>query len=114
MKPLIFCVDAESDGLYGCVWAIAAIVADASGNELDRFIGQIDTSFVTHAWTRENAVPYVHLPMYPSARALRDAFWDFWMRYRETAECIAYCGHPVEDGLFIACVQDDWENRNYK
>jgi len=111
-RPL-FILDAETDGLYGHVWAIAAIVTDETGSELATFTGQIDPSTVTDPWVLENVVPHVDLQRYDSARALRDAFWSFWIEHRQNTVALADCGAPVEAGLFRACVEDDLEARQW-
>lgn len=100
----IFSVDAESDSLYGEIWAIGACVIDDSGVR-DEFEGQIDPSFVTDPWVRENIVPVVDLPLFESGLALLNAFWDFWMKYREDSLCVADFGAPVEAFLFRCAVE---------
>lgn len=109
----IFMFDAETDGLYGPVWAIGAVVYSEGGSEIAQFSGQIDPQSVTNAWVREHVVPHVDLPLFESARALRNAFWAFWMAQREEATCWADFGAPVEAGLFRACVEDDPEARQW-
>lgn len=106
-----FCFDAETDGLYGDVWAIGAVVQD--GDTVKVFAGQIDASGLQSEWVRENVAPFVSLPGYESARALRDAFWVFWLSHREGALCLADFGTPVESGLFRACVADDPNARQW-
>ena len=106
-----FSFDAETDGLYGDVWAIGAVVQDGAKQKV--FAGQIDPIGVQNEWARQNVVPFVSLPGYPSARALRDAFWAFWLEHREGAICIADFGSPVESGLFRVCVADDPEARQW-
>lgn len=108
-----FSLDAETDGLYGDVWAIGAVVADGSGEIVATFAGQIDPASVSNEWVRENVVPFVSLPRYESARALRDAFWAFWLAHRECATCIADFGSPIESGLFRTCVADDPDARQW-
>lgn len=108
----IFGVDAETDGLYGPVWAIGAVVLDQQGVETDHFCGQIDPSCVKDSWVIKHVVPVVHLPRYRSARELRDAFWTFWMSYRETCACVADTRHPVEFRLFRDLHDDDPVNRD--
>jgi hypothetical protein len=110
-KRKLFSFDAETDGLYGEVWAIGAVVFDYRGSEIDRFGGQLDPSDLKNQWVRNNIVQCVHLPMYQSRRALRDAFWNFWIKHKEGAICIADIGNPVESGLIRACIEDDLENR---
>lgn len=109
----VFSFDAETDGLWGPVWSIAAVVLDEWGNIEDKFEGRIsDLSLVKDQWVREHIIPLcTSLTPYPNARALRDAFWDFWLKWREKVIPVADCGSTVEAGLIRACVKDDLENR---
>lgn len=66
MAKHIFSVDAETDGLYGDVWAIGAVAVDVNGVELARFAGQVDSSDVTDEYVRKEIIPYVDLPRYAS------------------------------------------------
>jgi hypothetical protein len=110
----IFSFDTETDGLYGPVWAIGAVVLNEEvGEEIARFEGQVEYTG-ENQWVWDSVVPYVDLPKFESARALRDAFWAFWMSHREEGcVCIADFGSPVESGLFRACVEDDLEARQW-
>jgi hypothetical protein len=105
----LFSVDAETDGLYGVVWAIGAVVVDESGNDAV-FAGQVNPDIVTDPWVRENIVPVVDLPRFTS-RALLNEFWNFWMEHRDGALCLADFGAPVEAGLFRTCVEMDLKDR---
>jgi hypothetical protein len=103
----VFSFDAETDGLYGAPWAVGACVLDAEGRIAASFAGQLDAAVVTDSWVRENVVPVVDLPRYPDRSTLLDAFWSFWMEYRDDVLCVADFGAPVEAGLFRACVELD-------
>lgn len=113
----LFSFDAETDGLYGPVWAIGAVVYDLDDDGdgvVDSFAAQIDPGeFVTDQWVRDNIVPVVDLPCCGSREELLDAFWEFWLRYRNDARCLADFGAPVEAGLFRACVERDPVNRTW-
>ncbi|MEX5636777.1 hypothetical protein [Parafrankia sp. FMc2] len=104
----IFAVDAETNGLYGPVWAIGAVVLDPeTGLVQSVFRGQISPGEVTDDWTRKHVAPVVNLPRYPGRADLLEAFWGFWEGYRgeERAAAVADVGAPVEAGLFRACVE---------
>lgn len=109
----VFSVDAETDGLYGAVWAVGATLYDEEGREIDRFGGMVDPSklVLRDEWVKENVLPHVNLETYDSHRSLRDAFWAFWVKNRDGATAIADVGSPVESGLFRACVEDDPSER---
>ncbi|WP_020572656.1 hypothetical protein [Parafrankia discariae] len=105
-------MDAETDGLYGRVWAVGAVVLDPdTGAVQARFRGQISPGEVTDPWTRAHVVPVVDLPVYPSRAVLLDGFWGFWEKHRDGVECVADVGAPVEAGLFRAAVEQDAAGR---
>lgn len=105
----VFAVDAESDGLYGEVWAVGAVVLD-HGTEIDRFAAMIDPAVhVTTEWVRRHVVPVVDLPLLDDRRELLERFWQFWLTHRESAICVADFGAPVEAHMFRACVEGNAE-----
>lgn len=109
----VFSFDAETDGLYGDVWAIGAVVLD--GKELvAAFKGQIDSASVVDVWVREHIVPVVDLPIYDSRSELLDAFWAFWIEHKTGVLCIADFGAPVEAHLFRSCVLADLNARMWE
>lgn len=111
---LYFSFDAETDGLYGPVFAIGAVVVDENGQRIDMFSGAAQIELVRNEWVKENCVPQLaHLPAYTDRTALREAFWQFYLKYRGRAEIIADVPVPVEAGLLRACVEDDPENRMF-
>lgn len=114
MSKKVFSVDAETNGLYGEVWAIGAVVDGPNDSEM--FRGMIDPRLhVTDPWVREHIVPVVKLPMFDSRASLLNSFWHFWMLHRDTSIAIADFGTPVEAGLFRACVElADSENRRWQ
>lgn len=108
----IFSVDAETDGLYGSVWAIGAVVLDGE-TEIERFEGQLDPAYVTDEWVTKNIVPVVELKLYEDYIELLNTFWKFWMKWRDETVCVADFGAPVEAGLFRACVGFNRQERNW-
>lgn len=107
----IFSFDAETDGLYGPVWAAGAVVLDETGQLLHGFGGQLDPAVVTDPWTRANVVPVVDLPRHDTREDLLEEFWRFWTAHRDDSIAVADCGYPVEAGLFRACVELDVQAR---
>lgn len=107
-----FTFDAETDGLYGQAFAIAAAVVDEQGNVLDSFCEKCVEPGIRDAWTRKNCLPYLsEIPDCESRAALRQHFWAFYMRYRDDCVIVADVPCPVEAGLLRACVEDDLETR---
>ncbi len=109
----IFSSDAETDGLYGTVWAIGAVVLNGSDEPVAQFAGQLDPAVVTDPWVQENIVPVVKLPRYETRTDLLEAFWSFWLENKEEAECVGDFAVPVEAGLFRACVELDVVHRQW-
>ena len=110
----VFSVDAETDGLYGLAFAIAATVR-VDGVEVASFSGCVSDAFVSNAWVRENVLPALgDMPItHPTQVHLEESFWQFWMANREGSACIAHCGSPVESGLFRRCVERDVTSRQF-
>jgi hypothetical protein len=113
MLTTIFTVDAETDGLYGPVWAIGAHILGVSGISHKVFKGQLNSDVVTDPWVRSNIVPVVDLPRYDSRADLLNAFWVFWDDEYPWREAVADVGAPVEAGLFRAAVELDRERREW-
>lgn len=115
----LFCVDAESDGLYGNIFAIGAVVVNAfTGISVAEFSGRIADidENVTDEWVTTNIVPLVRdLPVFSGGRSdyqsLRKAFWKFWMEWKDKCLCISDFGAPVEAFLFRMCVSDSQQKR---
>ncbi len=110
----IFCFDAETDGLYGPVWAVGAVVLDSAKGWLAKFGAQLDPDVVTDPWVRKHVVPAVRLGEYSSRELLLNAFWTFWTTHKDGAVCVADVGTPVEAGLFRACVELDLPARQWE
>lgn len=111
----IFSFDAETDGLYGPVWAIGAVYLDSNGHTV-AFRGQLDpdTDVVTDPWVREHIVPVVDLPRFQTRHDLLNAFWSCWLDHQGFTIAVADCGAPVEAGLFRACIEIDRAGRQWK
>lgn len=109
----IFCVDAESDSLYGDIFAIGAVVYDGY-KEIDYFNGSSQVSEVKDQWVIKNVIPNIkHINKYNSRYELRNKFWEFYMKYREDSIIVADCPYPVEYNLFKKCINDDFDNRKW-
>ena len=117
MKEQLFFVDAESDGLYGKFLSVAALVTDRDGNELDRFYGAVRVTVedIRSEWVRENVFPYLTNAefIFECENAMLEAFWEFWLKHRESADCVSYVPYPVESRLFISCVTQNTDERQF-
>lgn len=111
MSLKLFSVDAETDGLYGEIFAIGAVVCDEQGRIVDQFAGRIEVD-LEDEWVSANIEPMVaHLPVFVPAVNLFARFWQFWMEHRDDSICMADFGAPVEAYLFRKCVEMDPEER---
>lgn len=103
-----FFLDAETDGLYGAFLSVAALAADEAGNEIEHFYGAVrpEKAKIQSPWVLKHVAPQLQNAdtLFDSEDALLEAFWCFWMKYREGAACIADVCCPVEARLFSECV----------
>lgn len=112
---MYFCFDAETDGLYGEVFAIAAVVMDSEGMVCDAFSGKARANDVATPWVVDNVLLWIgDLPDYPDRKALREAFWSFWIKHRSACTCLADVPYPVEAHLMRLCVEGDLEQRQWQ
>ena len=103
----IISIDAETNGLWGEPFAIAAIVYDEHGQETDRFFARIPDSKVTDEWVQDNvlhtlkSLPVTHEGLY----SMLTDFSEFWMKYKASHQALWHMGHVVESYLFRLMVQ---------
>lgn len=105
-ERVIMSVDAESDGLYGPIIAIAAVIYREDGTEIRRFCGKSDVK-LSNQWVQENVVPF--LGDIPSlGHVLLDEFADFYNKAREQCDVTVlwHMGYVVEGFLFRTLVED--------
>ena len=115
MKERLFFVDAECDGLYGRFLSVAALVTDKNGTECDSFYGavRVTEKDISNEWVKTNVYPFLRnaQELFGSEKELLEAFWCFWLRHRDNADCVSYVPYPVECRLFIACVEENTAER---
>lgn len=113
-EPLYLSIDAESDGLYGEAFAIGAAVLSSKGEVMAAFSGKAEENRVQSAWVRENSLPHLSdLPVYDTRKQLREAFWAFYLQWRERCVILADVPYPVEVGLLRQCVAGDLQGREF-
>lgn len=115
LKSKTFFVDCETDGLYGKFLSIAAVVADNSGSIEDEFYMAIKCEIddIENNWVKENVYDSLK-SAYQEAEDeddLLEAFWRFWLKYRENTICVAFVQYPVEARLFSSCINKDFTTR---
>lgn len=95
--PRVFSFDAETNGLYGQAFMLAAVVTDESG-EIARFVGRCPIEGPVDGWVEKNVLPNVmdvevtHL----SYAEMLEAFFAFYMKHKEGAVILAHMAFPVE------------------
>jgi len=96
----IFSFDAETDGLWGNPFAVAAIVYE-DGKETNRFIGRLSDFAVTNKWVMENVLPTLEniAPTHETYEAMLSDFAIFYMANKADADCICHMGYIVEAHL---------------
>ena len=96
--PKVFSFDAETDGLWGAVWAIGAIVYDDDGTELARFAARLPDTAVSHSWVRENVLPQVRdIPVtHETHEEMLSDFAKFYLAEKAGAEVVVHMGYIVE------------------
>ena len=105
----IFSFDAETNGLWGKAFSIAAIVYD-NGIEVSRFIGRCLIEGEINSWVAENVLPKMEdIPVSHSSydELLKD-FADFYKSNKSDANIIVHMGVPVESSLL-----KDMHSREY-
>lgn len=93
----IFAFDAETDGLWGEIFAIGAVVME-DGKVTAKFFGLYPAE-IQNQWVRENVVPHLENPNYMTYREMLSAFADFYNAHREGATQVVHMGYIVEAHL---------------
>jgi len=115
MKQNILVFDVESTNLHGSGFAVGAIVVNRGGTEVDRFeLKSKEGEQLANDWVKQNVIPRLEdMPFCNTDRELRDAFYDFYMKHKETAEIWSDCNFPVETNFLSEIVKDDFEGRQW-
>lgn len=129
----VFSFDAETNGLWGEPFAIAATVTDPDGVEVASFSRRLPNAVVTNDWVKENVLPHIQdIPMigteFIDLPISEDQYWQdliswyntlieefskFYLSHKQDAVIIAHCPCPVETHL-IRSMHDmgfigDWD-----
>ena len=115
MKENILVFDVESTSLFGSGFAFGVVVYNRGGSEVDRLeLKSKEGQELANDWVKQNVIP--HLEDMPSCETdieLRDAFYNFYMKHKETAEIWSDCNFPVETNFLNDVVKDDIEGRQW-
>ena len=101
-RKYVLSFDAETNGLRGVAFAIAGIVYDGNGNEIDRFVGRCPIEGEVSPYVKENVLPAMQgiEENFLSYEELLSAYVEWRELYRESAIEIVHMGVPVEAKLF--------------
>ena len=88
MQKNILLFDVESTSLHGTGFAVGAIVVNRGGTELDRFeLLSKEGAEKANDWVKQNVIPNLSdMPTCETDKELRDAFFNFYLKHKETAE----------------------------
>lgn len=100
MSKKVFSFDAETDGLWGNPFAVAAIVYE-NGQETARFLARLSDAAVTNKWVAENVLPTLAdvSPTHETYAAMLADFALFYKANKADAECVCHMGYIVEAHL---------------
>ena len=93
----ILAFDAETNGLWGQVFAIGATLIDTKGNEIARFYGAIECPDPIE-WVAKNVVPHCEAT-HDSYSELIEDFSTWYMENKKDAYVVAHMGYIVEAHL---------------
>ncbi len=115
MKNNLLIFDVEATSLHGTAFAVGAIVTDKQGNETDKFeLLSKQGKEKASEWVRENVIPSLtNMPVCDTDRQLRELFYAFYCKHKDTAEIWSDCNFPVETNFLTEIVNDDLANREF-
>lgn len=111
----VFSFDAETNGLWGKAFAIAAVIWDTKSDSKQEWIGRCPISEAVNPWVSENVLPQMEgIPEnYESYESLLKGFVDFYMANKQDAVILVHMGLPVEARLFLDAhnmgILGDWD-----
>jgi hypothetical protein len=108
MKKNILLFDVESTSLHGTGFAVGAIVVNRDGTEIDCFeLLSKEGAEKANEWVKQNVIPNLSdMPTCETDRELRDTFFNFYLKHKETAEVWSDVCFPVETNFLHSIVND--------
>jgi hypothetical protein len=113
----ILCFDLEANGLHGQIFAVGAVVTDSSGHVYERFTARCDIREPVNDWIAANVIPVIgDMPhTHASYEAMREAFWEWYLRVEPTADYVLVSnGYPIEYKFLLDCQAADIETRYWQ
>jgi hypothetical protein len=101
MNKKIISIDAETDGLWGKPFSVAAIVYQ-DGKEVAKIILKRPDECVSNEWVRENVLPALKNVdvTHEAYEDMLDSFASFYFKHKKDAKIICHMGYIVEAFLF--------------
>lgn len=114
-KVVILTIDAETNGLWGRIFAIGAIAYGENGERISMFQGRTSMKEVDNPWVIENVLPHLQdIPVIEEEgsrepythKPLLKAFAEYYQNLREQYDVrvLWHMGHVVESHLFRCLV----------
>lgn len=110
--------DVESVGLHGEGFAVAWVVVNSDGEQLDEGLLGCDPALCAgtdenRLWVRENVPQLPHSS--PTKQHLRNTFWRAWRHWADKgAVLVADCAWPVEANFLSECVRLNHREREWQ
>lgn len=101
MTKKIISLDAETNGLWGNPFAIAAIIYE-DGIEVERVSFRCPINDKLNEWVEQNVLPkMVEIPLtHKNLKHMYQAFAEWYMNSKQNATIIWHMGHVVEANIF--------------
>lgn len=115
MEKNILLFDVESTSLHGVGFAVGAIVVNRGGTEIDRFeLLSKEGAAKANEWVKQNVIPHLSdMPTCETEAELRNSFFEFYLKHKETAEVWSDVNFPVETNFLHAIVNDAQTEREW-
>ena len=115
MKKNLLIFDVEATSLHGTAFAVGSIVIDRNGNEIDKLeLLSKQGKEKANDWVKKNVLPNLEeMPTCDTDRQLRELFYSFYCKHKETAEIWSDCNFPVETNFLTQVANDDLQTREF-
>lgn len=114
-KTVFLSFDVESNGLHGPAFAVGAVLMRTDGEILDEFNGRSTIRGQVDEWVEAHVLPALEgweAEQYPSAKAMRQAFWQWFMGHKDQTDWVLVDNsYPVEVRFLMQCQEDDIASR---
>lgn len=105
-EKTIISIDAETNKLWGQPFAVAFVIIDEQGEELERALFRCPIADPVNSWVKENVLPEMAAiqETHGSLEEMLAAIGEWWVS-RKDATAMWHMGHIVEAGLFRLLVE---------